>query len=138
MEENYMGFDDVEDFEEEDDLASWFVESELGKSIKRVIDEAKAREAIINPVVYMDILKTAIALESTEGVDKIDVKLNPGFKSGSIRVSCKEFDIGTNKTKVLSKLLENASAFSADPRADGGVNVTISFKNLFIDEESQS
>ena len=132
---DYNGYE--EDFENEDELARWFKESTLGQSIQRVIEEAKQRDAIINPVVYMDILRSASVLERLEGVTKIDVKLNPGFKSGSIRISCKEFAIDSEAAKPLSKLLESASAFSADPNASGGVNVTISFKNLFI-EESQS
>lgn len=138
MYENYKGFEDEDDFTDGDALAEWFVNSELGQAVKRVTDEAKKRDAIINPVVYVDMLKTASAFERLSGVDKVDVSLTPGYKSGSLRIACREFDINSNNMKPLIALLNNASAFSAEPRSDGGVNVNISFKNLFLDEKSQS
>lgn len=132
----YKDFEIEGDSEEEDELEDWFVNSKLGKSIKRVIDEARNMDAIINPVVYMDILRTASALEGIEGVDDVSVKLNTGFKSGSVRISCKEFILKSENTMPFVKLLNNASGFSVDPRSDGGVHITISFKNIFIDEKA--
>lgn len=137
MYENYKGFEDEDDFDG-DALAEWFVNSELGKAVKRVTDEAKKKDAIINPVVYTELLMCARRFELLSGVESVAIQPLPAYKSLIVKITANEVIFEKEGIKAFSDLIKCGSSFSVDPALNGRVHLNIGIKNIYIDEKSQS
>lgn len=107
----------------------------LKPSIKRAFERAEQRGGILDTLTYSWLVGLLSKLEN-EGVGEFEVVIKPDFKTVVAKIYPKVFFISERGKDVFSELIMRASALSVAPRIDDKIDLRMTFKDMFLEEDN--